>query len=209
MEFYKIYYEDKKVIIANETDINYKGNNTLFASYDNIEILQGLIKVLLDLPSIETLYIYGDNPEQIWEAYKSLYTIIEAAGGLVLNKAAHALLIFRLGKWDLPKGKIEKNESIQEAAIREVIEECGVKQLHIESKLIDTYHIYQLKGKQILKVSHWFLMRCNDTELDLIPQTIEGITDAKWMTVTDTLNVLENSYSSVKDVLTKFFIKPL
>lgn len=209
MEFYKIYYEDKKVIIANETDINYKGNNTLFASYDNIEILQGLIKVLLDVPSIETLYIYGDNPEQIWEAYKSLYTIIEAAGGLVLNKAAHALLIFRLGKWDLPKGKIEKNESIQEAAIREVIEECGVKQLHIESKLIDTYHIYQLKGKQILKVSHWFLMRCNDTELDLIPQTIEGITDAKWMTVTDTLNVLENSYSSVKDVLTKFFIKPL
>ncbi|HRG58403.1 MAG TPA: NUDIX domain-containing protein [Bacteroidia bacterium] len=209
MEFYKIYYKDKKVIIANETDINYKGNNTLFASYDNIEILQDLIKVLLNVPSIETLYIYGDNPEQIWVAYKSLYTIIEAAGGLVLNKASHALLIFRLGKWDLPKGKIEKNESIQEAAIREVIEECGVKQLHIESKLIDTYHIYQLKGKQILKVSHWFLMRCNDAELDLIPQTIEGITDAKWMTVTDSLNVLDNCYSSVKDVLTKFFIKPL
>lgn len=209
MEFYKIYYEHKKVIIANEADINYNGNNTLFASFDNIEILQGLIKVLLEVPSIETLYVYSDNPEQIWEAYKSLYTIIEAAGGLVLNKAAHALLIFRHGKWDLPKGKIEKNETIQEAAIREVMEECGVKELIIESKLIDTYHIYQLNEKQILKISHWYLMRCNDSEPSLIPQTEEGITDSKWMTVTDSLKILDNCYSSVKDVLTRFFIKSL
>jgi 8-oxo-dGTP pyrophosphatase MutT (NUDIX family) len=209
MELYKVYYDHKKIIIADEADLNFNGNNALFAEFDNAEILKALIDTLLSVPSIETLYLYGEKPELIWETYKSLYTIIEAAGGLVLNKASHALLIFRLGKWDLPKGKVEKKETIEQAAIREVIEECGVKDLQIESKLCDTYHIYSLNDKQILKISHWYLMRCHDNEPELIPQIIEGITDAKWMTANETLIILDNTYSSVKDVLTRFFIKAL
>jgi 8-oxo-dGTP pyrophosphatase MutT (NUDIX family) len=128
---------------------------------------------------------------------------------LVLNKATHALLIFRQGKWDLPKGKIEKKETIEQAAIREVIEECGVKELEINEKLCITYHVYNLDEKKILKFSHWFLMRCNDNEQELVPQAVEGITDATWMTATEALNILDNSYSSVRDVLTRFFIKSL
>jgi ADP-ribose pyrophosphatase YjhB (NUDIX family) len=209
MELYKIYYDHKKVIIADEADLNFNGNNILFAEFDNAEILKALIQTLLDLPSLESLYVYGNNPELIWETYKSLYTIIEAAGGLVLNKATHALLIYRHGKWDLPKGKIEKKETIEQAAIREVIEECGVKELEINEKLCITYHVYNIDDKRILKFSHWFLMRCNDNEQGLVPQTIEGITDATWMTATDALNILDNSYSSVRDVLTRFFIKSL
>jgi|JI10StandDraft_1071094.scaffolds.fasta_scaffold273711_1 ADP-ribose pyrophosphatase YjhB (NUDIX family) len=209
MEFYKIYYDHKKVIIADEADLNFNGNNTLFAEFDNAEILKALIRTLLEVPSIESLYIYGEKPELIWETYKSLYTIIEAAGGLVLNKASHALLIFRHQKWDLPKGKIEKKETIEQAAIREVIEECGVKDLVIDEKLCITYHVYDLNDKKILKFSHWFLMRCQDNEPELVPQIIEGITDAKWMTATETLNILDQSYSSVRDVLTRFFIKSL
>jgi 8-oxo-dGTP pyrophosphatase MutT (NUDIX family) len=209
MELYKIYYDHKKVIIADEADLNFNGNNILFAEFDNAEILKALIQTLLDVPSLESLYVYGKNPELIWETYKSLYTIIEAAGGLVLNKATHALLIFRQGKWDLPKGKIEKKETIEQAAIREVIEECGVKELEINEKLCITYHVYNLDEKKILKFSHWFLMRCNDNEQELVPQAVEGITDATWMTATEALNILDNSYSSVRDVLTRFFIKSL
>ncbi len=209
MELYKIYYDHKKVIIADEADVNFNGNNILFAEFDNAEILKALIQTLLDVPSLESLYVYGKNPELIWETYKSLYTIIEAAGGLVLNKATHALLIFRQGKWDLPKGKIEKKETIEQAAIREVIEECGVKELEINEKLCITYHVYNLDEKKILKFSHWFLMRCNDNEQELVPQALEGITDATWMTATEALNILDNSYSSVRDVLTRFFIKSL
>jgi 8-oxo-dGTP pyrophosphatase MutT (NUDIX family) len=197
------------VIIADEADVNFNGNNILFAEFDNAEILKALIQTLLDVPSLESLYVYGKNPELIWETYKSLYTIIEAAGGLVLNKATHALLIFRQGKWDLPKGKIEKKETIEQAAIREVIEECGVKELEINEKLCITYHVYNLDEKKILKFSHWFLMRCNDNEQELVPQAVEGITDATWMTATEALNILDNSYSSVRDVLTRFFIKSL
>jgi 8-oxo-dGTP pyrophosphatase MutT (NUDIX family) len=209
MELYKVYYDQKKIIIADEADLNFNGNNALFAEFDNAEILKALIETFLTVPSIETLYLYGEKPELIWETYKSLYTIIDAAGGLVLNKASHALLIFRNGKWDLPKGKLEKKETIEQAAIREVIEECGVKDLVIEVKLCDTYHIYSLNEKQILKISHWYLMRCQDNEPELIPQIIEGITDAKWMTANETLTILDNTYSSVKDVLTRYFIKTL
>jgi len=209
MELYKIYYDNKKVIIANEADLNFNGNNTLFATFDNVEILNALIQTFIELPTIETLYVYGENPELIWEAFKSLYSIIDAAGGLVLNKAGHALLIFRQGKWDIPKGKLEKKETFEQTAIREVIEECGVKDLTIESKLCDTYHTYTLGKQQILKISHWYLMRCQDNEPELVPQIIEGITDAKWMTVTETLQILEDSYPSVRDVLTRFFIKSL
>ena len=209
MELYKIYYNNKKLIIANEADLNFKGNNTLFAAYDNVAILQALIETFHNLPSVETLYIYGEKPELIWEAYKSLYTVIEAAGGLVLNKASHALLIFRYGKWDLPKGKVEKKETIEEAAVREVIEECGVKDLVIESKLMDTHHVYVANDKQVLKISHWYLMKCQDNEPELIPQIIEGITDARWMTATEALQILDQSYPSVQDVLTRFFIKTL
>lgn len=209
MELYKIYYNNKRLIIANEADLNFNGNNTLFAEYDNAAILQALIETFHNVPSVETLYIYGEKPDQIWEAYKSLYTTIEAAGGLVLNKASHALLIFRYGKWDLPKGKVEKKETIEEAAVREVIEECGVKDLLIESRLCDTYHVYTLNEKQILKISHWYLMKCQDNEPELIPQIIEGITDARWMTATEALQILDNSYPSVQDVLTRFFIKTL
>lgn len=209
MERYKIYFDTKKVIIADAADLNFNGNNTLFSEFDNADILHALVKTLLEVPTVETLYMFHEKPEMIWEAFKSAYTIIEASGGLVLNKASHALLIFRHGKWDLPKGKIEKNESIEEAGLREVIEECGVKDLSIESKLCNTYHIYTLDNKNILKVSHWFLMRCQDNEPDLIPQTVEGITDARWMTATDALNIIEQTYPSVKDVLTRFFIKSL
>jgi 8-oxo-dGTP pyrophosphatase MutT (NUDIX family) len=209
MVLYKIYYDHKSVIIADKADLNFKGNNTLFEEFDTSEILEALIQTLIDIPSVETLYIYGDKPELIWETYQSLYTIIEAAGGLVLNKASHALLIYRHDKWDLPKGKIEKKETVEKAAIREVMEECGVKDLVIDNTLCNTYHVYDLGNKKILKISQWYLMRCQDNEPELVPQIIEGITDAKWMTASEALHILELAYPSVRDVLTRFFIKSL
>jgi 8-oxo-dGTP pyrophosphatase MutT (NUDIX family) len=209
MEFYKIYIDTKKVIIADEADLNFKDNNTLFSLYDTKEIFGNLINILKSSDTIESLYVYGAQPEIIWETFCSFFTIIEAAGGLVLNKASHALLIYRHNMWDLPKGKVEKKETIEAAAVREVQEECGVKNIIIENKLITTYHCYQLKDKNILKFSHWFLMRSLDNELELVPQIIEGITDAQWLNINQTIAVLDKSYPSVRDVLTQFYIKSL
>lgn len=151
MVHYTIYFEQKKLIIADEATFNFNGHNTLYSEYDNVSLLEALIQSLISLPSVETLYVYSQQAEEVWEAFQSLYTIVEAAGGLVLNKASHALLIHRYGMWDLPKGKKENNETLEEAAVREVIEECGVKDLVVESSLGKTYHTYILDQKKYLK----------------------------------------------------------
>lgn len=134
-----------------------------------------------------------------WEEFCSEYTLIEAAGGLVFNPENKVLMIFRNGKWDLPKGKLESGELIEECAIREVEEECGVLELEIESVLSETYHTYNLNGEDILKKTIWFRMNtvfCGD----LIPQIEEGITEVKWCSEKEVTENLENSYPNIIDI---------
>ncbi|MCC6251303.1 MAG: NUDIX domain-containing protein [Bacteroidia bacterium] len=209
MELYRVYFGDKKLIIADEADISINSPNTLFASFDNKEIFISLLSTLQNNLSVNTIYVYHDNPEFVWETFKGLYTIIEAAGGLVLNMAQHALLIYRYGKWDLPKGKVEKGENFEQAAVREVKEECGLKQLTVKSKLSTTYHVYTINEKQILKFSHWYLMHCYENNPQLVPQTVENITDVKWMSETEVLQVLPKTYPNINNILTSFYIKSI
>lgn len=130
-------------------------------------------------------------------------TII-AAGGLVQNLKGEFLFIFRRGKWDLPKGKTEKGEKIEDAAIREVQEECGISELKIIRPLLKTFHTYELKGKKILKETHWFLMKTN-WQGKLIPQNEEDITEAIWVDKKIVKELLENTYDSIKEVVKGIF----
>jgi len=109
-------------------------------------------------------------------------------------------MIFRNGKWDLPKGKLEVGENIQECAIREVEEECGVLGLCIVNALQDTYHTYEIKGKRILKRTYWFEMK-TDFKGGLLPQTEEGITKVDWVDKQDIIEKLENSFGNIKELL--------
>ncbi len=146
------------------------------------------------------VYFINKNLDLLFDYFSSLYTIINAAGGLVRNNKNEWLFIFRNGKWDLPKGKIEKGEAIETAAIREVEEECGISKLNIVKKLSPTYHIYSLKGKMVLKRTYWFEMTCSDVS-PLIPQMEEGITDVKWFNLAEAKQSSENTYESIKDIL--------
>ena len=137
--------------------------------------------------------------EENWNDFCSGFSLIEAAGGLVSNQENKVLMIFRNGKWDLPKGKLELGESIESCAIREVEEECGVSGLEICNKLLDTFHTYDLKGKNILKKTYWYKMSCSFSG-DLIPQTEEGITEVCWVDMESVKDKLSNSYSNIKDV---------
>ncbi len=129
---------------------------------------------------------------------------IEAAGGLI-KKENNFLFIYRLGKWDLPKGKLEKGETIEEAAIRECEEECGIKKLNIENKLCSTYHVYKYKGKYALKQTYWYYMT-TDYDKQLTPQSEENIEEVRWFTEPDIIKtVFANSYFTIKDVVTTFF----
>tara|TARA_B100001142_G_C14324215_1_gene651631 strand:+ start:856 stop:1326 length:471 start_codon:yes stop_codon:yes gene_type:complete len=135
-----------------------------------------------------------------WNDFCLEYSLINAAGGLVYNSNNQLLMIFRNGKWDLPKGKLELGESIEECAIREVEEECGVNNLEIVTQLETTYHTYDISGEAILKRTYWFKMHANCTNQPK-PQINEGITRVEWVEEQDVLIRIENSYGNIKDLL--------
>ena len=126
--------------------------------------------------------------------------MIEAAGGLVFNKDEQILMIFRKGKWDLPKGKLEEGENKKQCAIREVEEECGIVGLDIIEKLLETYHTYNMDGEEVLKKTYWYKMK-TDYSAKLIPQLEEGITKVSWVDKDQISKKLKNSYGNISDVL--------
>jgi len=122
--------------------------------------------------------IHSPDVEQLMTDFTSLFTVVEAAGGLVENDKNQFLFIYRRKFWDLPKGKFEKNETRKETAVREVQEETGVKGIKLKSKIATTYHVFKTKtGKKILKKSYWFHMKVRDQKLK--PQKEEDIEKAE------------------------------
>jgi len=157
-------------------------------------------KIIAELESTETQVFIGGNESANWNNFTSQYKLVEAAGGLVKNQAGDWLFIYRNSVWDLPKGKLEKGESIEECAVREVAEECGIEEPTITRKLSTTYHTYTLKGERILKPTYWYLMQSADTS-ELIPQTEEGITEVKWVSTKDAIELAKGSFGSIKEVV--------
>ena len=145
--------------------------------------------------------IVSDNLEHNY----SDHIFIEAAGGVVYNSKNQLLMIFRNGKWDLPKGKIELGEGVKKCAIREVEEECGVKNLVIVKKIKDTYHTYKIRNEKILKRTTWFMMK-TDFKDKLTPQINEGITDVVWLNSDQVDQKLKNTYRNIIDVLNEISI---
>ena len=133
---------------------------------------------------------------------KSAYTVIKAAGGLVL-KDGEVLMIFRLGKWDLPKGKLENGEKSREGAVREVEEECNIK-VRLDKKICSTWHTYKNNGKKILKKTDWYVMYCND-DSQMKPQIEEDIQDLKWMDETELRKASYNTYPSIRHVFRHYY----
>jgi ADP-ribose pyrophosphatase YjhB (NUDIX family) len=126
--------------------------------------------------------------------------LIQAAGGLVQNEEGLYLMMKRLGKWDLPKGKLDKGEDMVDCAIREVEEECGVSGLGITGKLVTTYHVMRRNNEKCLKVSHWYSMTTRYSG-KLVPQLEEGIDEVRWVKVSKIPSYAENSWPSIKEVL--------
>jgi 8-oxo-dGTP pyrophosphatase MutT (NUDIX family) len=126
--------------------------------------------------------------------------LIKAGGGLVENEKGEVLFIFRRGKWDLPKGKLDPHETLAECALREVSEETGVRWLEIAKFLIVTQHEYEETGKLILKETHWYLMNTIGNQ-PLIPQVEEDISELRWIGAADFKIVLQNTFPGIVEVL--------
>ena len=147
--------------------------------------------------------VYHDSQsEQVEDPIKSFadHQLIQAAGGAVKNDKGEVLLIFRKGKWDLPKGKLEGNEPIELCADREVKEETGLEEIQLRKPLIKTYHTYKEKGTNILKETYWFLFDApGDQKLE--PQTEEQILKAEWVAPANLDRYTDNTYPLIIDVL--------
>lgn len=201
MQNYKIYINNIVVLLVQHKQNFHIDKNMEFVIY-NCKKKDEVEKIItaIEIGSITTnLIIMADEIDWLKKHFFKSFKIIIAGGGLVRNTKGEYLMMFRKGKWDIPKGKIENEEEIKLGAIREVEEETGVQNLAISYKLGKTYHTYKLKDKWVLKETHWYAMR-TDYAGELIPQTKEGIEKVVWAKKKEIKEMLKNSYSSIKEV---------
>ncbi|WP_412463875.1 NUDIX hydrolase [Flavobacterium mekongense] len=189
---YKVFVNDKPLFLTNEVA---KETDFQLFLLESVDIEQVIIKMFQN--KIQKAYLYYPDEKAILKKVKEKIPVCKAGGGLVYNKAGDVLFIFRNGKWDLPKGGIEKGEEIEDTAIREVEEETGVKNLKITHKLQKTYHVFKRGGKYKLKVTHWYEMRTDFTGTTK-PQANEGIEKVAWLSPAEIKEALKNSYENIK-----------
>lgn len=196
---YKIYFDEKSLVILSPNGQKKEGQKDA-PNFSYSE--DGLETVLMALKCGEqqSCMMIADNEEEALNAFKKKYLVIQAGGGLVHTPDHFLLLIFRRGKWDLPKGKLEEGEDLAACSVREVEEETGLTAPVLEEKILVTYHTYSEKGKEILKESHWYLMAVTEKQ-DLQPQTDEDIDICEWVHIKDLDPYKDNMHPSVKDVL--------
>jgi len=194
---YTIFINDNPIYLTDEFIEDDKIN---FFNYDEINLSETLNK--LEKGELSSIYFYHTNLNYLWSDFKDNFKIIEAAGGIVFNEKDELLWIYRNDKWDLPKGKIEIGEEKEIAAIREVQEECGINELIIKEFISTTYHLYKHKDEIVLKFTYWYKMLSNSRQ-KLMPQIEEGITEVKWVSKSNSLKNLKNTYQNIKLVLLK------
>ncbi len=201
---HKAFINDKQLIFENVYSKMDNENEQLTilseAKYDLPAVLK-----MINEPGISGIIYLCASPDQAWNDFVAMFTLVEAAGGIVKNESDEVLVIFRKKKWDLPKGKLDYDETPGQAAVREVKEECGIQNLELGSFLMKTFHTYLEKNKSILKKTHWFSMYGMDDE-ELIPETEEDIEEVRWMDRGKIQKkVFSNTYASIKEVLENYF----
>ena len=189
---YKVFVNELPLILTNKLSETANGEYFLL----NEEAIQQAIKALSKRKLTEA-YIYHPNHEEILKKFTKKIKLEVAAGGVVTNKKGKVLFIYRNDKWDLPKGKLDKGETIEQCALREVEEETGVKGLKIENFLKTTYHVFKRNGVYRLKEVHWFAMKTS-YEGKLKAQKSEGIERVKWKGPKKIQKALQNSYVNIK-----------
>jgi 8-oxo-dGTP pyrophosphatase MutT (NUDIX family) len=197
---YKVFFNERIVLLTDDFINNFQLKDGLFYKFREVEELKEIISVYWELKLVDKLFIFHNDICELQEKFKTCFKTIQAAGGLVRNNEGKYLFINRRDKWDLPKGKINVNEAKEDAAIREVNEECGLNNLEIINPLLATYHSYLIDNQLILKKTSWFEMFYHHTA-EPVPQQEEEITEAKWFKKDDLSKIILNTYPSVIDVL--------
>ena len=170
------------------------------ASQENVDELLHLM-TQKKFKNVDSITFASEKVQSLVKYIKSTFKVIEAAGGVV-EKDGKNLLIFRKGKWDLPKGKLDKKERKRDCAVREVEEETGVKVV-IKDKLGHTWHTYIQNRKYVLKKTHWYVMECID-DSNMAPQAEEDIDEVMWKNLSEMRSALYGSYRSIRSVIHQY-----
>jgi len=202
-QIYKVFFKNISFEIKPFSKIDSKLSCILF--FESLNEFVSAIHIVLKTNEIckKRLVLKSDNVQNDWQ--NLLYNLkqfkfIIAAGGIVENSLKQRLFIFRNGFWDLPKGKVEKNERLNIAAKREIAEECGLSEIRFDSFISKTYHMYYENGDINLKETHWFLFYSNQLK-NIKPQLEEGITHLKWVSSKDLEAILSNSFLSIQELV--------
>ncbi|UCE93705.1 MAG: NUDIX domain-containing protein [Flavobacteriaceae bacterium] len=195
---YTIFKNETLIILTDEVNTSDEG---FHFNWDELSTKKTLFNLLSE--GLNKIIFYHSDLNFMWQDFKEKFKIIEAAGGIVKNREQEVLFIYRNDKWDLPKGKIESGETRSEAALREVEEECGFTKLELGEFISTTYHLYTEKDEEILKVSFWYEMFSDQT--DLVPQIEEGITALKWVREANFDSVLNDTYPNIS-LLMKMYV---
>ncbi|MFP4847248.1 NUDIX hydrolase [Winogradskyella sp. PE311] len=189
---YTIFVGDKPIILTTKVEQETDFKSFLLKSVNIGKVIKSLANT-----DLKAIHLIGKNPDKLLKQFLKLLPNVIAGGGKAYNAKNEILFIYRNDKWDLPKGKAEPKESIEETAIREVEEETGVAGLKITKPLPTTYHIFKRNGKHKIKVTYWFEMKTN-FEDKLTPQKSEGITKVEWLDNNASQKALENSYANIR-----------
>lgn len=193
---YKVFVNEKKISFSKSKDATQKSIRFEDSSSFEIALDQ------LQNTSCKEITIYGEDLDKIWEHFTKKFKVVKSSGGVVENEEKEILFIKRLGKWDLPKGKIETGESLEEAAIREVEEETSLQNVNLNHFITTTYHMYTERNNElILKFTYWFKMETSGIQ-KIKPQTEEGITSVDWKNSDSIVNeVFKNTFHNIRMVL--------
>ncbi len=199
----KIYYNNKPLILTNDSK-RYMAEHPVAEGYLSFTgaFPRNFRLAFEHLDKARTLgaVIEDESSTSLKKELHNIYSPIDAAGGVVLNEHDAVLMIYRRGKWDLPKGKCDDGEEIAECALREVSEETGLQQLKLGDKICDTYHVYAQYGENLLKRTAWYKMKGSVSET-LTPQKEENIQEARWIAEKDMGPIVYKSYEAIREVL--------
>jgi len=195
---YKVFINNKRLILANSKE-NLDYENASVVCIKNPKTVNAVIRNHLLKSSTSDLIVLSADDKTLIKTFESNYKIRIAAGGFVWNKNNDLLMIYREDRWDLPKGHLDKGESLEGCAIREVREETGITDLEIDSKTGISRHIYEFNDQMILKITHWYQMHSYTNE-SLKPQIEEGITKVVWVPENSISSYFDHSWESLREL---------
>ena len=189
---YKVFVNQNVIVLTNE--IQFGTKLTVLPLKET-----SLDDIIKKLKKRKKIFLFHNNSKKLIFHFRKKLKVVKAGGGIVRNSKDQILFIYRRSRWDLPKGKMNKKESINETALREVEEETGVRGLKIIDFIKDTYHIFKKGKKYYLKETSWFNMETNYND-KLKPEIKEGITKVVWKSKTQVKNI-KNTFPNIKLLL--------